>query len=99
AADDTLFFAEESLRLQSTDDAGTPQVVKSWSGHKESRLPLLAAHAPAAFSVLHGIFANGRAYHFHDTSAQAQIRLHGYIEDNKFLKSDAGNLAAILYKL
>jgi predicted ATPase len=40
-----------------------------------------------------------RVYHFHDTSPNAKIRGKGYIEDYQFLKHDAGNLAAFLYRL
>jgi predicted ATPase len=38
-----------------------------------------------------------RVYHFHDTSATARVRQYGYIGDNRWLMSDAGNLAAMLY--
>src|SRR5436309_2463654 len=36
---------------------------------------------------------------FHDTSETAFIRKHGYVEDDRYLRSDAGNLAAFLYGL
>jgi predicted ATPase len=36
-------------------------------------------------------------YHLVDTSLTAPIRTEGYIQDNQRLRSDAGNLAAILY--
>ncbi len=39
------------------------------------------------------------AYHFHDTTLTAPIRTAGYIEDNRQLRSDGGNLAAFLYRL
>lgn len=37
-----------------------------------------------------------RVYQFHDTSLEAKIRLGGYKNDNKYLRSDGGNLAAFL---
>ncbi|WP_198401084.1 AAA family ATPase [Thiomicrospira microaerophila] len=38
-------------------------------------------------------------YHFHDTSASAKVKqIHG-INDNLYLKEDASNLAAFLYRL
>lgn len=40
-----------------------------------------------------------RIFHVHDTSETAPVRLAGYIEDNRGLKGDAGNLAAVLYLL
>lgn len=36
-------------------------------------------------------------YHFHDTTEAAAVRRTGYIEDNRRLHADAGNLAAVLY--
>jgi predicted ATPase len=33
-------------------------------------------------------------FHFHDTPETALIRKHGYVEDDRFLRNDAGNLAA-----
>ena len=40
-----------------------------------------------------------RLYHFHDTSESALVKSAGPLEDNRVLKSDAGNLAAFLYLL
>ena len=36
-----------------------------------------------------------RAFHFHDTSSQANIRRHHYIEDARYLRHDAGNLGPV----
>jgi predicted ATPase len=38
-------------------------------------------------------------YHFHDTTLTAPVRMAGFIEDNRVLRGDAGNLAAFLYRL
>ncbi len=38
-------------------------------------------------------------HHFHDTTLAASIRGAGYIEDNRRLHRDGGNLAAFLYRL
>lgn len=40
-----------------------------------------------------------RIYHFHDTSETAKIKQIGDINDNRFLRPDASNLAAYLYLL
>jgi predicted ATPase len=37
-----------------------------------------------------------RVYHFHDTSETAGIKLPGQLNDNRFLRPDASNLAAFL---
>jgi len=38
-------------------------------------------------------------YHFHDTSASASVRRQGSINDNEFLRPNADNLAAFLYRI
>jgi predicted ATPase len=40
-----------------------------------------------------------KLYHFHDTSDSARMKSTGDINDNLFLRGDAGNLAAFLYSL
>jgi predicted ATPase len=40
-----------------------------------------------------------RTYQFHDTSDTAKIKDRGYVDDAKYLRSDAGNLAAFLKRL
>jgi predicted ATPase len=40
-----------------------------------------------------------RVYHFHDTSENAPVKKNVPINDNEFLREDAANLAAFLYRL
>ena len=40
-----------------------------------------------------------RLYHFHDTSDAAPVKAGGPVDDNRFLRPDASNLAAFLYVL
>jgi predicted ATPase len=40
-----------------------------------------------------------RVYHFHDTSQHAAVKKNGRINDNLFLREDAANLAAFLYRM
>ena len=49
--------------------------------------------------VLHKILSNIRTYQFHDTSDTAKIKDRGYVDDARYLRSDAGNLAAFLKML
>lgn len=49
----------------------------------------------AVCSLLSGI----RAYQFHDTSETAKIKDRGYVDDARYLRHDAGNLAAFLKML
>jgi predicted ATPase len=66
------------------------------SGGAETGLPKDTRHtSKIVYSLLSGI----RAYHFHDTSDTAKIKDRGYVDDAKYLRSDAGNLAAFLKML
>lgn len=49
--------------------------------------------------VLFGLLSGIRTYQFHDTSDTAKIKDRGYVDDAKYLRSDAGNLAAFLKML
>ena len=49
--------------------------------------------------VLHGLLSGIRTYQFHDTSDTAKIKDRGYVDDARYLRGDAGNLAAFLKML
>lgn len=49
--------------------------------------------------VAYHLLDSCRVYQFHDTSSTSQIRSPAYINDNRFLMSNGGNLAAVLYCL
>ena len=49
--------------------------------------------------IVRGILSNCRTFQFHDTSATAYIRGATRIDNNRFLMSDGGNIAAYLYML
>ena len=51
------------------------------------------AKSPTATAV-RDILNTYRGYHFHDTSPTAPSRQHCYVDNNRPLRSDAGNLAA-----
>jgi len=40
-----------------------------------------------------------KVFHFHDTSDTAGVKRYGSVDDNRFLREDASNLAAYLYRL
>ena len=48
--------------------------------------------------IYEGLRYGVATYHLVDTSLGSNIRTRGYIEDNKWLNSDGGNLAAVLYR-
>jgi predicted ATPase len=92
---DRLFFATEKVTYQKPIER-RPQELFIEAGNSESGLPDdRRITSKVLFSALAGI----RAYQFHDTSDTAKIKLTGYIDDSRYLRSDAGNLAAFLLSM
>ena len=98
AAGDTLFFAEEQLSFQQTGYP-KPKVVSLGVGHQETRIGESADTNETTAKVLRRLLNSCRVYHFHDTSSTARVRQYCYVGDNRWLMPDAGNLAALLYRL
>jgi predicted ATPase len=99
AAGDTLVYAEETLSFLQTGRGGGPKVVSLGAGHQESRIADAADRGEPTAKVLRHLLNQCRVYHFHDTSATARARQYCYVGDNRWLMPDAGNLAAVLYRL
>jgi predicted ATPase len=57
------------------------------------------ANAAEARNVVRQILFGVQVYQFHDTSTNSRIRLTQTVDDDVSLKSDGGNLAAVLYRL
>jgi predicted ATPase len=94
-ADDGLVFAEEEVSYHGPSHS-QPGNAYLGSGHRESQLP--KASSIVAKHVLSGL-RGWKVYHFHDTSQSADVKLPGGVNDNRYLRMDAGNLAAFLLKL
>ena len=98
AANDTLIFADETLDYRKEGWQGPLRPPMSLgAGHTETKIGVLAAEGNPTAKVFRYLLNKCRVYHFHDTSATAQIRQTNYINDNRGLGADAGNLAAMLY--
>lgn len=98
AAGDTLVFAEESLSfLQHGYDS--PKALNLDSGHQETRIKSEADKGEPTARVFRHLLNGCRVFHFHDTSPTAPVRQYCYLGDDRWLMPDAGNLAAILYRL
>lgn len=105
AAQDMLIFADEAIsftRKGSTDEAS---LISLGAGHRESRLLDEDLDVQSRYfnlktaRFIKSIMQNWRVYHFHDTSNEANVKKHAYIHDNHYLRHDAGNLAAFLYRM
>jgi predicted ATPase len=93
-ATDALVFGKEQVIYAMTRGSDL-RPVQLGSGHKESLLNEGENH----FIEIRELLAGIQTYHFHDTSDTAPIRKHGYVEDDRYLRNDAGNLAAFLFGL
>ena len=105
AAEDTLIFLEECISFRKRDNAA-PWTRSLGTGHRETALntPMDAPenYAPSvheSISIFRSILNRCRAFQFHDTSSTARSRLKGDINQDRFLMSDGGNLAAYLYRI
>jgi len=94
----TLIFESEKFdyKDQIVDDL---QELDFGSGHSESHLRTLDDQANRPGDTLRRLLRHCRAFQFHDTSVTADVRRPVYVHDNRRLRHDAGNLAAVLYKL
>jgi predicted ATPase len=98
AANDILLFADETLDYKREGWAGPHMPPRSLgAGHAESRIGELASQGNPTAKAFHRILNSCRVYHFHDTSQEARIRSFSYINANRWLMPDAGNLPAMLF--
>lgn len=97
AAADKLFFAEETLRFHQTGFP-YPKEVSLGTGHEETRIGDQANQGNQTAKVFRHLLNQCRVYHFHDTSPTAKSRQACYIQDNRWLMPDGGNVAAMLYR-
>jgi len=94
---DRLLFASELVKNSelSIDKSERPLITIDSAGRESDITSRDLPH----FNVVNKGFKNIRVYQFHDTSDTAKIKTQSYTDDNRYLRSDAGNLAAFLYAL
>lgn len=86
---DSLIFAEENIFW-----FGKKYPLAG--GQKESYLTSDSINHKSE-SIVKVILSKCRTFQFHDTSSTSHIRANCSIMNNRFLMSDAGNIAAVLY--
>jgi len=101
AARDTLVFADERYIFRPTGSeskAMTPRILGA--GHLEPKL-IEAAETGGSQTpkTILALLRRMVVYQFHDTSPNSQIRSKWDVEEGRWLKSDARNLAPFLYRL
>ncbi len=94
----SLIFTDERVEFRRTNtNRQTPHVVSLGAGHSETNLLQAADGGDMTAIVALRLLRACRLFHFHDTSDQSAARQPCYIEANRFLYPDAGNLAAMLH--
>lgn len=103
AAGDTFIFADEQVAFSRKGRDTEAHLKSLGAGHKESLLVnsnLINENGlRKTAEVIGKIINQWRFYQFHDTSAEAAIKQKVYIEDNQYLRDNAGNLAPFLYAM
>ena len=106
AAPDRFFFSEERFRFNHDDIDGLADWQSVGSAHGEARIveaaqsvtPIPGVNSTTAHTIVR-LLRGCSAYQFHDTSAGSNIKKTAEVDDNVRLRSDGGNLAAVLYRL
>lgn len=95
SAPDKLVFTGETLTSYAGGEKRS-SIDEHPTSHWES--PSLTWSAEPGFGAVAKLLRQCSPYHVNDTSPTALIRRAGNIEDNRVLRSDAANLAAVLYR-
>ncbi len=96
ASGGTLIFTEERVKF-ARQGARNTQDLDLGAGHSESKLVQVAEEGNQTAAVTLHLLRSCRLFHFHDTSESSAVRKPAYIEANRFLYPDAGNLASMLF--
>lgn len=98
-SDGGFVFAAEDLFYANAHNGDA--WIKLGAGQRESRLDTTSNRFLDGITKadVHSLIADGNVFHFHDTSETAGMKRLGALHDNEYLRSDASNLAAFLYKL
>jgi predicted ATPase len=101
AGGDTLIYTDEKYRFSSLSHPSPfPAPWKTLgAGHREAALIGKAESGDKTAKTIHGLLRRIVVYQFHNTSETSRIRQKWNIEEGQWLKEDAGNLGAVLYRL
>ncbi len=96
-----IFLNEEVSFCQRDREMDTAPRSNLGVGHQETALNEnhTSKIIQQTTNVIKNIIKYWRVFQFHDTSKTASIKQPCYIHDDNYLRSDAGNLAAFLYRL
>jgi predicted ATPase len=95
AADDTLIFLEEACRFSSGQGA-PPRWIDFGAGHRSPKLLDVAGVEGKTQKAILALLRGISVFQFHDTSDAAAVKTRSHVDDSRFLRGDAANLAAFL---
>lgn len=95
-SDDSFTFSKEQLYFDGNYGPTRPDL---GSGHNESRLKEEMEKHQTVATFCYNAISNWKVFHFHDTSDTAGVKRIGSLHDNEYLRHDASNLAAYLYRI
>ncbi|HXX22273.1 MAG TPA: AAA family ATPase [Terriglobia bacterium] len=98
AAGDTFVYTEEKFRYFRFDRP-SPQWNILGVGHREPELIKSAEGGDPTANAIWTLLRKLVVHQFHDTSEGSRIRQKWSVEEGRWLKEDAGNLAPFLYRL
>ncbi|MCK6520169.1 AAA family ATPase [Myxococcota bacterium] len=94
AGEQLVFEAEQVFGATPLD--GPKETAPFGVGLHESALPQVAEHSTLSKLALWSI-QRINSYHFHDTGPNAPLRSNARVADDRYLRTDGSNLAAILF--
>lgn len=97
AAGDSLIFNEEALSFRKKGSEKAFELTFDAAKRESQLYEAKDSEYKTTVQVFINLLKNCRYFQFHDTTKDAKIRKNGYIGDNTYLRSNAGNLAAFLY--
>lgn len=95
---DRFIFTNEAFRYDDYYRKTTPGWTHLGSGHAEAKI-IEERSSDKTAKVIVWLLNNCAVYQFHDTSDSSNFKKKWEAEDNNYLKSHGGNLAAVLYRL
>ena len=100
ASPDRFIFVEEAFRFSREGRGTKAHWTHLGSSHPEAKIvEAAAATNQKTARVLVNLLRRCAVYQFHDTSYNSRFKEKGDATDNAYLRSDGGNLAAILRRL
>ncbi len=99
ASGDTLIFTEEKYRFSRSGFPASAKWTDLDAGQREARLVNKAEQGDPTARTIHSLLRRVIFHQFHNTSDKARIRQKWSVDEGRWLKEDAGNLAPFLFRL